>query len=106
MRGVTANTIEDPDDNMYHQHTKRIDQLFEILESHRGNKEGYYIPRTDELNAMRAERLRLVKERWIDLVAKYGNPLLKHYPKNAIDRRGLPVAVNKKKTLLEMNAAE
>jgi hypothetical protein len=40
--------------------------------------------------------MRLIEERWIDLVAMYGNPLKLRWP---IDRRGLPVAVDGMATL-------
>jgi hypothetical protein len=80
---------------MQHQNDGRIDELFEILERHR-DTETHLIPHTVTMDEMRAERMRLIEERWIDLVAMYGNPLKLRWP---IDRRGLPVAVDGMATL-------
>ena len=44
---------------------------------------------------MRKERLRLITERWEDLVATFGDPRRPGWPKRPLHWRGQPVAVDR-----------
>ena len=79
---------------MTHPHDARIDELKRLIDDERGY-EGV-APRDDPyVNGLRSERYQLVHERWAELVATYGDPRLPGWPKNPLNRRGQPVAVDR-----------
>ena len=79
---------------MRHEHDSRIYQLKGFIEDEKRTLGKEAAP-SPELRAMRKERLRLITERWEDLVATFGDPRRPGWPKRPLHWRGQPVAVDR-----------
>ena len=94
-----------------HEHDARIDGLYQEIQQQREvdtvrvNGE-HVIKAGPYLKELRAERIRLIAERWKDLLSLYGDPRSKSWPKKQVEWRGQPVAPDRNLKLYEVCAGE